>query len=152
MEDKIIELTKFNNINEAEVLASLLKSENIDCFVRDRISSLAVMDIKIDVPKKYALRALRIMEDHGYDISESLLKSLISENPEDVYSDDYSERENDESYSQDISITRDSAEIEDDNVIYENDKSDLSRNMIIIIFFLFLIFGVLIMLNRYYNG
>ena len=39
MEDIVIEIARFEHMTEAEMLVSLLKSEGIECYVRDSISS-----------------------------------------------------------------------------------------------------------------
>ena len=150
MEDKIIEIARFTHAAEAEMLADLLRSEGIECYVRDGISSgvmLGSVDIggaKVDLLQKDALRALEIMKDHNYEISEEFLEIIISENAEnDGAIAGYDNIEDDES---------EGSEIEQDNDEDVNNKAKLSKQMTIIIVLLAILFGLLVFLNKYYNG
>ena len=151
MEDKVIEIAQFDQTAEAEMLASLLKSEGIECFVRDDFCSHIMsrrVDIggaKVDLLKKDALRALEIMKDHGYEISEELREILILENAESdsAIADNDNITEDDES---------EDSEIEQDNDEDVNKKAKLSKHMTIIIVLMAILFGLLVFLNKYYNG
>ena len=164
MEDKVIEIARFESTAEADILASLLKSEGIDCYVRDGLTSRTLfgyVDIggaKVDLLIKDAKLALQIMKDHNYEISETLRESLLSENPgQDNFYNDFA-RERDESYSQDNNFVDESSEIEDDNnaiddlAIYKEKESRLSRNMTIIVIIMVILFCILVLLNRYFKG
>ncbi len=128
MEDKMVEIARFMQTTEAEMLANLLKSEGIECYVRDGISSRVLFgraDIggaKVELLDKDVQRASEIMKDHGYDFSEEILDRIVSENSEK------------------------------DNAEYEQNKSKLSRMMAIILILLVALLGIIILLNKYYNG
>ncbi|MDR0575108.1 MAG: DUF2007 domain-containing protein [Tannerella sp.] len=128
MEDKVIEIARFMQTTEAEMLANLLKSEGIECYVRDGISSRVLFgraDIggaKVELLEKDVQRASEIMKDYGYDFSEELPGRIVSENTEK------------------------------DNAEYEKNKSRLSKMMTIILVLLVVLLGVIILLNKYYNG
>ena len=144
MEDKVIEIARFEHAAEAEMLASLLNSEGIECYVRDGISSHMMsgrVDIggaKVDLLGKDALRALEIMKDHNYEISEDL-NEIISE----LQEQDYTGGNN--------TITDDRA-IEDIAAGYEKRKAKLSKQMTIILVLMIILFGILVFMNNYYNG
>ena len=157
MEDKVIEIARFKNVSEAEVLASLFKSEGIECFVRDTISShslFGVMDIKIDLLLKDAPRAMEIMRDHNYEISQKLCELNLSEEPEHddtgVYNniaDDDTEYDDKGCYDE---TSEEEAAIDSDEIA--NRKAKLSKQMTFILIILAILFGLLVFLNKYYNG
>lgn len=128
MKDKIVEIARFMQTTEAEMLANLLKSEGIECYVRDGISSRVLFgkaDIggaKVELLEKDVQRASEIMKDHGYDFSEEMLDGIGSENSEK------------------------------DNAEYEQNKSGLSKMMTILLILIVVLLGVIILLNKYYNG
>ena len=72
MEDKIIEIARFEQTSEAEMLANLLSSEGIECYVRDGISAQAMfgdtemIGAKVELLEIDAQRALEIMKDYNY--------------------------------------------------------------------------------------
>ena len=156
MEDKVIEIARFKNVSEAEVLASLFKSEGIECFVRDTISShslFGVMDIKVDLLLKDARRAMEIMRDHDYDIPQKLSELNLPDEQEyddsgvnnDIIDD---EVVNDEEFFDETS-EEDSA-IDSDEIAKR--KAKLSKQMTVILIILAILFGLLVFLNKYYNG
>ena len=157
MEDKVIEIARFKNVSEAEVLASLFKSEGIECFVRDTISShslFGVMDIKVDLLLKDARRAMEIMKDHDYNIPEKLHELNLPEEPEHDDSgikNDFTDGENvddDDGYYDETS--EEGSAIDSDEIAKRKEK--LSRQMTIILIILAILFGLLVYLNKYYNG
>jgi len=72
MEDKMVELKRFTQISDAEMLANLLKSEGIDCYVRDLFinqiygGGVDFGGIKVELLEKDLPRAKEIMNDFGY--------------------------------------------------------------------------------------
>ena len=72
MADKIIEIARFEQTSEAEMLANLLNSEGIECYVRDGLSAQALfgdtemIGAKVELHEKDAQRALEIMNDYDY--------------------------------------------------------------------------------------
>ena len=76
MEDKMVELTRFSQVSEAEMLANLLKSEGIDCYVRDSFISDIYKGVdfggaKVELLEKDLQRATEIMKDFGYMSSDN---------------------------------------------------------------------------------
>jgi hypothetical protein len=127
MEDKMIEIARFQLAANAEMLASLLQSEGINCYVRDGLSSNLLFGkemgrAKVELLEKDALRATEIMKDHGYEIPEGLIESFSSEN------------------------------LPQENPDYERSKKRLSKTMTIIIVLIVLLFGLLVFLNKYFKG
>ena len=176
MEDKVIEIARFELTAEAEMLADLLKSEGIDCYVRDGISSSTMfgyVDIggaKVDLLKKDALRALEIMKDYNYEIREDLSGIIKTEEQKQYNTEDNTAIVDDttESYNACNDNTFTDDEYEDDNAGYSNALSDdrnddniagnynnkarLSIYMIVIIALMVILFGILVFLNKFYNG
>lgn len=76
MEDKMIEIKRFTSSSDAEILVSLLKSEGIDCYVRDAntgqiYGGIAFGGAKVELLEKDLPRAQEIMKDFGYLDSEN---------------------------------------------------------------------------------
>jgi hypothetical protein len=127
MEDKMVELARFDTSIEAEMLVSLLQAEGIDSYVHDALTSQVFMgyaDIggaKIKLLEKDLERAREIMRDNGYDVS----------------------REPDEA------IEEEDAEMYREK--YEKSKARLSKIMTLIVICLLVILVILIILNRFYK-
>ena len=124
MEEKMVELIRFTKASEAEILANLLKSEGIDCYVRDGFmnqiyNGLDIGGVKVELLEKDLARATEIMKDYGYTSSDDLLISEISE---------------------------------EDAAKYEQNKAKLSRYMTVITILIILSLVMLILLNKFYNG
>ena len=71
MEDKMVELSRFTIVSKAEILANLLKSEGIDCYVRDCFmnqiySGVDFGGVKVELLEKDFQRAKEIMKAFGY--------------------------------------------------------------------------------------
>ena len=71
MEDKMVELARFVQVSKAEMLANLLESEGIDCYVRDCFmnqiySGVDFGGVKVELLEKDLQRATEIMHDYGY--------------------------------------------------------------------------------------
>jgi hypothetical protein len=128
MNDKIIEIARFAHANEAEMLASLLRAEEIDCFVRDGISSRIMfgnVDIggaKVDLLFKDAPKAVEIMKEHGYEISESVLEDI------------------------------DALQFEDEVTEYKEHKAKFAQRMKFILILIIAILVALFVLKNYFNG
>ena len=145
MEDKVVEIARFRQFSEAEMLANLIKSEGIECYVRDGISSpvLGYIDIggaKVELLKKDARKALEIMKDHYYELPDDAEYLLEEEYPdgytvEKKFEDGYVEYENTDMESE-----------------YAKSKAKLSKTMTIIITLMAILLCILIFLNKYYNG
>lgn len=74
IEDKIVEIARFQQPAEAQTLIALLKSEGIECYLRNELSSqlmagyLDVGGARIEILESDVARALEVMEAGGYDI------------------------------------------------------------------------------------
>lgn len=74
--DRVVEIANFRQVYEAEILASLLRSEGIDCYVRNEVSSRVFggyIDIgaRVELLESNAPRAFEIMRDSGYPVPGS---------------------------------------------------------------------------------
>lgn len=127
MEDRIVEIARFMQTTEAEMLANLFQSEGINCYVRDGISSQVLFgraDIggaKVELLEKDVLRAAEIMKDHGYAYPEELVVSIVSRHSDA------------------------------DNAAYEQSKTRLARFMTLIIVLMVIVFITLVLLNTYFK-
>lgn len=127
MEDKMVEIARFRQTSDAEMLASLLQSEGIECYVRDGISSRVMFGYvdsggaKVELLQKDMLQASEVMKDHGYDIPEDILETIAFEDSEQ-------------------------------NRIYRQSKAKLSKALIVITLLIVALLGLLIYLNKYFNG
>jgi hypothetical protein len=131
MEDKMIEIARFQQATDAEILASLLRSEGVECYVRNGLSSSAMFGnesggAKVELLEKDALRAAEIMKDHGYEAPVEWIGEVAPEM---------------------VSKKREQARAD-----YERSKARLSKAMIIIIVLMVLLFVLLIFLNKNLNG
>lgn len=151
MEDKMVELTRFTQVSEAEILANLLKSEGIDCYVRDGFmnqiyNGLDLGGVKVELLEKDLERATGIMEDFGYlstNDDHILQTPEASEEPDMV-----ADMEN----SLDLDDLALSEDFDDDSTGYEQKKTGLSRFLIVITILIILLVKIIIILNKYYNG
>ena len=150
----MVELTRFKKVSEAEILANLLKSEGVDCYVRDGYmnqiyNGLDLGGVKVELLEKDLERATEIMKDFGYlssDDSAGLQtteSSDFSENPEMTNNSDYPDDIDDMSVPDDY---------EDRVANYERKKDKLSRNLTIIGVLIILVAALIILLNKYFNG
>ncbi|MDR1332096.1 MAG: DUF2007 domain-containing protein [Tannerella sp.] len=76
--DCIVEIANFQLTNQAEVLASLLRSEGISCYVRNGVSSNVFgggVDIgaKVELLENDVPRALEIMKAYNYSLPDEIL-------------------------------------------------------------------------------
>lgn len=74
IEDKMVEIARFQQPAEAQTLIALLKSEGIECYLRNEISSqlmagyLDVGGARVEILESDVPLALEVMEAGGYDI------------------------------------------------------------------------------------
>lgn len=73
MEDKIVEIARFPQLEDAQILESLLKSEGIDCYLRNvystQVMGIANMGgIRVELLESEVPHALEVMEANDYDI------------------------------------------------------------------------------------
>ena len=72
--DKMVEIAQFQYPAEAQTLMALLKSEEIECYLRNEYSSqmfAGYMDIggaRVEILESDVPRALEVMKEGGYDI------------------------------------------------------------------------------------
>jgi hypothetical protein len=76
MDDKIVEIARFQYPEEARALVTLLKSENIDCYIRNELS-MQVMGglidmggVRVELLESEAPHALEVMAANGYEIPD----------------------------------------------------------------------------------
>lgn len=77
--DKIVEIANFQQPEQAELLANLLKAEGIECYVRNEVSSRVLrgyVDIgaRVEVLENDVPQALEIMENAGYVLPDKELE------------------------------------------------------------------------------
>ena len=75
MEDKMIVLKQFTHLTDAEILVSLLRSEGVDCILRDTylppiFKGISFGGVRVELLEKDLQNALEIMRDFGYLDSE----------------------------------------------------------------------------------
>jgi hypothetical protein len=154
---------RFTQISEAEMLVNLLKSEGIDCYARDSFISeiyrgVDLGGVKVELLEKDRQRALEIMKDYGYKISnrnpdaqDSEIVELNSEPEFTTVSEDEGEPE-----LSDASGTDEASEYSDISeeklAEYKRNKAKLSRTMFIGCIVIALSLIGLIYLNKYFNG
>lgn len=72
--DKMVEIARFQYPAEAQTLMALLKSEGVDCYLRNEYSSQVMagyVDIggaRVEILESDVPQALEIMKEGGYDI------------------------------------------------------------------------------------
>lgn len=73
-QDKIVEIARFTYTSEAQTLMALLRSEGIDCYLRNEISNQLMagyVDIggaRVEILEKDVPHALEVMEAGGYEV------------------------------------------------------------------------------------
>jgi len=76
MEERMVEIARFTYPSEAQTLVALLKSEGIDCYIRNEVSSQIMagyVDIggaRVELLESEVPRALEVMRDNGYSIPD----------------------------------------------------------------------------------
>ena len=144
MEDKMVELTRFAQASEAEMLVNLLRSEGIECYARDSLigeiyRGIDLGGVKVELLEKDMQRAQEIMKDYGYSDSEKLSDLQNSEEPENVEESDNAEEFEIDDVSE-YYITE-----------YKRNKEKLSRTMLIGCIVVILALVGLILLNKYFE-
>ena len=153
MEDKVIELIRFTKISDAEMLANLLKSEGIDCYVRDLFMNqvyggVDIGGVKVELLEENFQRAQEIMRDYGYlssDHTNEALSEQLNENENEDFSENENENEND-----------DLSELTEEMQRYQTEKAKrkakLSKTMTILCFLLLFLYLLMYIYNKYING
>ena len=161
MEDKVIELTRFIKLSEAEMLVTMLKSEGIDCYVRDGYMNQIyggadIGGVKVELLEKDLQRAKEIMKVYGYASSERN-PAENSDSSEETTEDEVFTKISETAAQEeilDISETEesDAETLEDKIAAYKRQKARLSRTMYIGCALIIIVLTSLILLNKYYNG
>lgn len=78
--DKIVEIANFQQPEKAELLASLLRAEGIECYVRNEISSrvlrgYADIGARVEILDKDIPSALEIMKNAGYTLPDEEIEA-----------------------------------------------------------------------------
>lgn len=73
--DKMVEIARFQYPADAQTLVALLKSEGIDCYIRNEITAqvLSSMDVggaRVEILESELSHAIEVMKASGYEISE----------------------------------------------------------------------------------
>ncbi|MDH6377396.1 putative membrane protein [Parabacteroides sp. PH5-33] len=74
--DKMVEIARFQYPSQAQTLVALLKSEGIDCYVRNEVSSQVMagyVDVggaRVELLESEVSRAIEIMKANGYEIPD----------------------------------------------------------------------------------
>lgn len=74
MEDKVVEIARFNRPADAHTLMALLRSEGIECYLRNEITTQLyagyadVGGARVELLDRDVPRALEIMQEGGYEI------------------------------------------------------------------------------------
>ena len=133
MADKVVELIRFTQISEAEMLANILKSEGVECYVRDIhmnqiYKGVDLGGVRVELLEEDVARAREIMKAFGY---------LPSDNNPEIQISDESE----------------TVETLEDGIAENNPKTaKQARTMMIISFLLIILIGILVLLNNYFEG
>ncbi|MDR2148392.1 MAG: DUF2007 domain-containing protein [Tannerella sp.] len=125
MEDKMVELVRFSNTTEAEMLVNLLQSEGVESYVREAFASQvfggAGIGAKVELLEKDVARAQQIMCDNGYEVSGDLEEMITSENSPA------------------------------DNAEYEKSRKKLANTMTIFIVLILIVLALLFFINGFYK-
>ncbi|MDR3141825.1 MAG: DUF2007 domain-containing protein [Tannerellaceae bacterium] len=84
MNDKMVEIARFQYPDEARVLVALLKSEGIDCYIRNELSTqvmggyVDMGGVRVELLESEASHALEVMAANGYEIPDE------NEEPEQI--------------------------------------------------------------------
>ena len=78
--EKVVEIANFQHPEKAELLASILQAEGVECYVRNGVSSRVMrgyVDIGacVDVLESDVPLALEIMKETGYALPDNELKA-----------------------------------------------------------------------------
>ncbi|MDR1202570.1 MAG: DUF2007 domain-containing protein [Tannerellaceae bacterium] len=84
MDDKMVEIARFQYPAEAQTLIALLKSEGIDCYIRNELSTqvmggyVDMGGVRVELLESEAPHALEVMVANGYEIPDE------NEEPEQI--------------------------------------------------------------------
>jgi hypothetical protein len=73
-EDHLVEIARFQYPAEAQTLMSLLRSEGIDCYLRDELTNqvlggmIDVGGIRVEILESEVQHAMQVMKDGGYPL------------------------------------------------------------------------------------
>ena len=156
MEDKMVELTRFFSSAKAEVLANLLKSEGIDCYVRDNFihqiygEAVDFGGIRIELLEKDLQRAQEIMDAFGYNKNDDDQNEEQDEStePEITAEEQNEQEEQDEQYDS----TEPEITAEEVQKIVQQNKAKLKRTMYIYIILILLLLACIIFLNHHFHS
>ena len=151
MEDKMVVLKRFSQSSEANMLASLLQAEGIECYVRDTIANqifgdIDFVEVKIELLEKDLPRAIEIMKAYGY---------ALSDNHPDNISVDGSEEEKTDAMAETDAMADDFEDMETaeaELIAYQKFKNRQVRMLSVICILLIIVGALIIILNNYYNG
>ncbi|MGL4781490.1 MAG: putative signal transducing protein [Bacteroidales bacterium] len=83
--NRLIEITAFNQVNEAYILRSLLESKGISTYIQDEniaaIYGAGVGGIKVMISSADIKEAKEIMDEHGYLINDDVA-ALLDDTPQ----------------------------------------------------------------------
>ncbi|MDR2969908.1 MAG: DUF2007 domain-containing protein [Tannerellaceae bacterium] len=74
MEEKMVEIARFSNVNEARMLVSLLQSEDIDCYINNEYTTQVFAGLadmggaRVEVLEGSVEQAMEVMKANGYEI------------------------------------------------------------------------------------
>ena len=151
MEDKMVVLRRFSQGSEANMLANLLQSEGIECYVRDNITQQIFGDfdfvsVKIELLEKDLLRAREIMQAYGYSHEDNYSDKTETDSLDDMETDDLVES------SEMIDPAKEEETTESAWIAYQQAKAKRTRLLSIICVLIILLGTLIILLNQYYNG
>lgn len=72
MEDKIVEIARFSKPEDAHVLEALLKSEGIECYLRNEYTTQVLYPanmggVRVELLESEVSHAMEVMEANGYE-------------------------------------------------------------------------------------
>lgn len=75
MEEKMVEIARFSKVDDARILASLLQSEDIDCYINNEYTSQVfggladiVGGVRVEILEGKVQQAMEVMKANGYEI------------------------------------------------------------------------------------
>lgn len=72
MEDKIVEIARFPKPEDAQILEALLKSEGIECYLRNEFTTQVLYPanmggVRVELLESEVSHAMEVMEANGYE-------------------------------------------------------------------------------------
>ena len=73
MEEKMVEIARFASLEEGQVLVSLLKSQGVNCYLRNETATkvmgpLNMQGVSVELLEGDVPHAMEIMQENGYEI------------------------------------------------------------------------------------